>query len=616
MNAAGRGRRLPALLLALALAGPAQAGLELDGKGLTAAETAASQALLDEARRRLPAGMAAALPAGLAVRWSDALGARVHGVARDREVLLNARLLGALAGRDGEAGRDGAGRMALAALLHELAHHYDRATGRALSRDPRLLDLAGWQVRATRLATRTLGRRENRMLDRSPDPYELSGPREFLAVNVEHFLLDPQYACRRPALYRHLAQRLGAPPLARAPCAGDYPFADAGGQGGEALAALDPARVYGIDYLLAEPNAQPMSRWGHSMLRLVVCAPGRAPGPDCRLDLAHHRVLSFRAFVGDLQISSWRGLAGRYPSRLFVLPLEQVVDEYTRVELRGLRSIPLRLRRDEVAGVVERAAQLHWSYDGRYYFLSNNCAVETYRLLREGAPRLAGLRLESVTPTALLRRLQRAGIADASVLDDPAQALRLGYRFDSLAERFDRLYAVAKRELALAPADARGWMDLAPERRRPWLQRGDARATAALLVLEQAALRRQQLRAQDALKRRYLGRDGRALPAQARVAEEALRRLLEEGGYFGRPASLLDTGGYGLPQAEERAALAAAGTQRRERWRQAEARLQAAARDLLPAPQRAALDGIQANADLLGRRLRELHRADGGLRLR
>ncbi len=133
-----------------------------------------------------------------------------------------------------------------------------------------------------------------------------------------------------------------------------------------------------------------MSRWGHSMLRLVVCAPDRARGPDCRLDLQYHLVLSFRAFVGDVQISSWRGLTGSYPSRLFVLPLEQVIEEYTRVELRGLQSIPLQLDAAEIAALLERTARLHWSYDGRYYFLSNNCAVETFKLLHDGVPRLAG----------------------------------------------------------------------------------------------------------------------------------------------------------------------------------------------------------------------------------
>src|SRR5690606_7835132 len=117
--------------------------------------------------------------------------------------------------------------------------------------------------------------------------------------------------------------------------------------------------------------------------RLVVCAPGKPTGPDCRLDLDHHLVLSFRAFVDDLRISGWRGLSGSYPSRLFALPLGQVVDEYTGVELRDLHALPLALSRAEIAAVATRAAQLHWSYDGRYYFIGNNCAVETWKLLHD-----------------------------------------------------------------------------------------------------------------------------------------------------------------------------------------------------------------------------------------
>src|SRR3546814_10543459 len=88
-----------------------------------------------------------------------------------------------------------------------------------------------------------------------------------------------------------------------------------------------------------------VSRWGHSMLRLVICAPDRPRGPDCRLDLDQHLVLPYRAFVGDVQLSSWDGLVGKYPSRLFVLPLAQVIDEYTKTELRSLASVPLNLDR-------------------------------------------------------------------------------------------------------------------------------------------------------------------------------------------------------------------------------------------------------------------------------
>src|SRR6185295_17342848 len=297
---------------------------------------------------------------------------------------------------------DPATRAALAAVIHELAHFYDRTPQGGLSRDPRLLDLAGWQVSPMRLGLRIS---HNSFSDRSPDGYELESSVEFVAVNLEYFLLDPAYACRRPALYRYFAAHFGDAPR-QADCAPDFVYLQAGADADlPPLLQLDPERVYAIDYLFAEGNERPMSHWGHSMLRLVICAPGRARGPDCRLDLQYHQVLSFRAFVGDVQISSWRGLTGSYPSRLFVLPLEQVIDEYTKVELRGLESIPLRLDPAEIAALLERTARLHWSYDGRYYFFSNNCAVETFKLLHDGVPRLAGERLASITPTGLLHRL-------------------------------------------------------------------------------------------------------------------------------------------------------------------------------------------------------------------
>ena len=349
-----------------------------------------------------------------------------------------------------------------------------------------------------------------------------------------------------------------------------------------------------------------MSRWGHSMLRLVVCAPGREPGPDCRLDLEHHLVLSFRAFVGDVQISSWRGLTGSYPSRLFVLPLGQVVDEYTRVELRGLRSVPLALSPGEIEALVTRAAQLHWNYDGRYLFVANNCAVETFKLLHDGVPRLAALRLDSITPNGLLRKLHANGVtAAAEVPADPAEQARLGYWFEPANAHHQALYTVARDELDLWPPDAAAWLALPPDQRAPALQRAGLRAAAALLVLESAALRRQEALARDELKRRWL--------AQSRELHEAgdlagpLQEFLRLGGAFSRPASWLDdVDGYGLPQAAERAVLVSRVQQDAADRQHQAAALEAGIRRLLPPARREALQGTEANLELIGARLQEL----------
>jgi len=562
--------------------------VRVDPAGLDAAQVASTQALVDDVLARLPRTWRDGLPADLVLGWRADLPHDVQGRRVGRRLWLDRALLD-----------DARAPAARKALVHELAHAYDRAHRNALSGDPRLRDLAGWQRSVFAVAGR---RGRNDFTARSPDAYELTRPSEFVAVNLEHFVLDSGYACRRPALHRHFASHFGEAVGTR-DCAPGLPFLEADAARGDAsLLALDPARVYEVDYLLAEGNTEAMSRWGHSMLRLVVCAPGRPLGPDCRLDLTHHRVLSFRAFVGDVQISSWRGLTGSYPSRLFLLPLDQVIEEYTKVELRGLQSVPLRLQPNEVTSLLERAAQLHWSYDGRYYFISNNCAVETWKLLHDGVPRLSGEPLASITPTGLLKKLEHAGIADRRVLEDGEQARRLGYYFEPMSARYDTLYAVARQALALPQPDAQAWLALSPTERAPWLSQADLKASAALLVLENAALRRQQLLLRDELKRRYLGRD---VPADAAPAVQALRAWLGDTSFVSQPAELAPAG-YGLPQSDERERIAVEARVRVDKLRSEDALLRKDLERWLPEDQRDALRGIESNVDAIGTRLRAL----------
>ena len=564
--------------------------LSVDATALAPPEAGRSQALLDEATQRLPPRWSQAL-GDVRVEWRDDLPPDVEGRAygsnaANGRILLRRTLLAA----------GGDGRLALASILHELAHLYDRSRDGGLSRDPRLRGLAGWEDAPLRP-----WRTRNAFTDRSPDRYELTDPVEYVAVNLEHFLLDADYACRRPAMARLFAERFGGSTAPGAKTAGstpaacprELPFLQAAADGTSPLLMIDPSRVYAVDYLLAEGNSAPMSRWGHAMLRLVVCAPGHAPGPACRLDLAYHQVLSFRAFVDDVQVSSWRGLAGSYPSRLFVLPLAQVVDEYTKVELRGLRSIPLHLARDEIATLLQRAALVHWSYDGRYAFVGNNCAVETARLLEDGVPRLAAARLMSITPNGLLRRLERGGIAGGDVPADRAEAMRLGYYFEPMSARYQAMYEVARTGLALPERRVEDWFALPPSARAAVFARADLRSSAALLVLEEATLRREEARARDVLKRR--------MPAPGREAARGLLRIEDT---LTRPARMLGGDGYGIPQAEERSAVLHDATALSERWRRQREALLAQARDGLPAPRRDALDATEANVAALGAQLR------------
>ncbi|MDD1141602.1 DUF4105 domain-containing protein [Pseudomonas sp. TNT2022 ID233] len=651
-------KSLGAWLLAgalLLLGNSAHAGLQLQLKtdGLSPAQQQASQALLDEAMQALPPSFIERLDRRIDVGWTDDMPGNAYGQATlVSELDLNRKLLASLT--DGSAATQKTNRPhgtvrreLLATVLHEITHIYDRArlwpaaertliqrctrrnnsagligipdecrgqNGRrfTLSDDPRLLDLAGWQQYVGRRGERE---QHNRQIARSPDLYEISSPKEFVAVNMEYFLLDPSYACRRPALYRYYQEHFGWAPPAKDECAKTFAFLNAGNDfAKQPLGQVDPERVYAVDYLLAEANQNWVSRWGHSMLRLVICAPGRPRGPDCRLDLDQHLVLSYRAFVGDVQLSSWDGLVGKYPSRLFVLPLAQVIDEYTKTELRSLASVPLNLSRSEIEGVVEHAAEMHWSYDGNYFFLSNNCAVEGLKLLRSGSnnARLTGL--DSIMPNGLLEVLKGRGLADTSVLDDPKEALRLGYRFDSFRDRYQAMFDVLKKQLPIKQTTVEEWLSLSAEERRPWFERADLRTSAALLLLEQASFRRQLLLAQDEVKQRYLG--ARELENGGMdKANATLQQILANSGFLSRPAELLDSRGYGLPQPSEFSRLEAESSQRQKQLLALTGDLDKEVRALLEPKRAAEIAASEANVKQIGEHLRKLHKASGGLEL-
>src|SRR3546814_11543369 len=111
------------------------------------------------------------------------------------------------------------------------------------------------------------------------------------------------------------------------------------------------------------------------------------------------------------------------------------------------------------------------------------------------------------------------------------------------------MFTILKERLGLPQDSVEQWLELSAAERQPWIDRADLRASAALLLVEQAALRRQLLLAQDELKNRYLG--GRGRDASLNKADGALQEILANSGYLSRPAELLDGQGYGLPQPSE-----------------------------------------------------------------
>jgi hypothetical protein len=201
------------------------------------------------------------------------------------------------------------------------------------------------------------------------------------------------------------------------------------------------------------------------------------------------------------------------------------------------------------------------------------------------------------------------------VLDDRTEALRLGYYFEALSARYQAMFDVARQALQLPQTEVQDWLGLDPSERARWLERADLRASAALLLLEQAAFRRQELLARDELKRRFFSGEAIRMPDGA-DALVALQDVLRLEGFLARPAALLPDTGYGLPQVEERELLAQESNRHAAQWLERSGWLRNEARRWLPAERQAALEGIEANVEALGEQLRRLHREQGGLDLR
>lgn len=407
----------------------------------------------------------------------------------------------------------------------------------------------------------------NGMVERSPDPYELKNPRENLAVNMEYFLMDPQYKCRRPTMYRMLSQHFKHIPFENENCARELSYVvPANGPQPAQMMKIDPAKVYQVHYLLADKGEAMMSGWGHAMIRLVICAPNHELGPTCLTDLDSHVVLSYRAFVDSMAISSMDGLTGKYPSRLFIIPLHQVVEEYAKGELRALKSIPLKLSRKEIEDVVTRSVESHWSYNGKYYFVSNNCATESMNLIRSAlfSPEL--LPIEVKSPIDLYASLVRAGRADDSVFKNQKEALRLSYYFDSFEERFKTAFAALKKNLRVKEEDFKAFFELSATQRAKYYSKltkdtPEALQTGAWATILETAIQKrlqkrimgdvqkiafEELQAMEKRKVKKSEADGK------KNVVDLANDYMELSKLFAKPALFLaNEEGYGLPLNQE-----------------------------------------------------------------
>lgn len=299
----------------------------------------------------------------------------------------------------------------IATIIHEIAHAYD-INNDMISVSPEYLRRAGFKKGLFKIKNKNVNS------IRSADPYEFKNASESFAVNFEYFIMDEEFYCRRPSLFDFYANQFKTDPYPNRRCTFNKSVM-LSTSNGQFPIELDAKRVYRVDYLQASKGSDISSGFGHSMFRLVVCAPERldpitgkklaatAYGPKCLEDKLYHMVVSYRANVEDATLNYLKGMFGGYPSMLFVLNFADVLDEYNKDELRDVIAYPLKLSETEKNDIIKKIIEEHWNYRGAYKFVTNNCATESLDLLKSSLDNKELYQNISITPNGLLEDLDK-----------------------------------------------------------------------------------------------------------------------------------------------------------------------------------------------------------------
>ncbi len=308
------------------------------------------------------------------------------------------------------------------------------------ARSAQFLNISGWMNKGLLVKKRI---NLNQAYDRSPDPSEFKSIEETFAVNYEFFKKDPTYKCRRPTYYNYFSTLLNEKPFENETCASSRKvtlISETSISSNPMMARdIHPDRIYQIHYLFAGKGKQMMSRWGHAMFRIILCAPGKAVGPDCMNDYAQHIVVSYRANIEDMNIDYAKGMNGAYASQLFLMNMSEVVNEYTKGEFRDMISLPIKMNRTQIRLFSDKLLENYWSYKGRYYFLTNNCATEAMNLLRSAYPENNKIQTASIVhPLGLYDFLVKNGLTNPELLNDKKEAVKKGYLFQGVSDKLQR----------------------------------------------------------------------------------------------------------------------------------------------------------------------------------
>jgi Mlc titration factor MtfA (ptsG expression regulator) len=263
-------------------------------------------------------------------------------------------------------------------------------------------------------------RQHNKKISTSPDPYEYTSFKESLPVMMEFFLLEPsEFKQRRPATYQAIQNIFNYNPdkcSARASYMATLNNIETEIEEENTYVNIDPNRVYQIHYMIAGKYGS--NPFGHSMFRLVICAPERTTvGPECLDDVAYHVVVSYLG-VDERKsnpVKDWfKAVLGGFRSEVRLSSFTSNIETYTLKSRRGMIGLPIKLTDKEKTMMIDKMLQDIHEYSGDYKIITENCSSLANNVIASALPNYKNSTIE--TPQTVFNKLSKHGLIDKKLL--------------------------------------------------------------------------------------------------------------------------------------------------------------------------------------------------------
>lgn len=267
------------------------------------------------------------------------------------------------------------------------------------------------------------------------------------ANKLSLYLSDPRFACSNPIFTDYFNHRYQKETALYKTCHEAIPFSVITKDNGVQTRWVEPEKVSEVHLLFAGNDDGLISRFGHTLLRLVICPDKSNDKGDCDSNLYQHLTLGFQAHVNEFNIDTLKGLMGSYQAYLYAEEFMSIYRQYAISEFRDLYSLPLTLSTTQKDQLLRGLSQIHWSFSGDYKFLTQNCSTllqDTFKIIWPNYAQSKMNEKNRLRPDSFFEDMKDQPLTRAIVFDDLSFAEQTGHYFPSTEPLYKQAFDIVK----------------------------------------------------------------------------------------------------------------------------------------------------------------------------